>query len=79
MLDAAKRSVGVEMDMEMGRKGLRRGAWGGVVLRARGFSVGTVVGGLRGDAGCGEEGGAWVVLVMAATIRAPGGRIDAHS
>ena len=80
VLDAAKRSVGVEMEMEIGRKGLRRGAWGGVVLRARDFSVTTVFGGLCGDTGCGEEGGAWVdVLVMAATIRAPGGRIDAHS
>ena len=80
VLDAAKRSVGVEMEMEIGRKGLRRGAWGGVVLRARDFSVTTVFGGLCGDTGWGEEGGAWVdVLVMAATIRAPGGRIDAHS
>jgi hypothetical protein len=79
VLDAAKRSVGVEMEMEIGRKGLRRGAWGGVVLRARDFSVTTGFGGLCGDIGCSEEGGAWVVLVMAATIRAPGGRIDAHS
>ena len=82
VLVAEKRSVGVEMEMETGRKGLRRGAWGGVVLRARDFSVTTVFGGLCGGTGCGDcgEGDAGdKVLVMAATIRAPGGQSDARS
>ena len=94
VLEAAKRSVGVDIEIDAGRRGLRRAACGGDTLRGRGVAVvgdavvrGAVVGDAMGSVGpaavdCGECCGECVGAVahwMAATIRAPGGRGGAHS
>jgi hypothetical protein len=94
VLEAAKRSVGVDIEMETGRRGLRRAACGGDTLRGRGVAVvgdavvgDAVVGDAMGSVGpaavdCGEcwgECAGGCVQWMAATIRAPGGRSGAHS
>jgi len=53
VLEAAKRSVGVDIEMEAGRRGLRRAACGGDTLRGRGVAVvgGAVVGDAMGSVG----------------------------
>ncbi len=94
VLEAAKRSVGVDIEMDTGRRGFRRAACGGDTLRGRGFAVvgvpairDAVVGDAMGSVGpaavdCGEYGGECAggcVQRMAATIRASGGRSGAHS
>jgi hypothetical protein len=94
VLEAAKRSVGVDIEIDTGRRGFRRAACRGDTLRGRGFAVvgdavveDAVVGDAMGSVGpaavdCGECWGECAgdcVQRMAATIRASGGRSGAHS